>query len=268
MNAFSSRWWDSISPADLQIYMAGSPAQAAEVIQVHAERGNAEAQAQLGQLYLSGYGVSQDAGVALRWFGAAADLGHLMARNMLGRCHQFGWGCEPNPTTAVRHYRIAADAGLDWGLYNYAMLLTSGSGVEQDEALAFDLFLRAAQAGHAKSMNLVGRFYEEGIVVQRDVAHAKLWYQRSAEGGDFRGQFSYAGVLLAESKLDDAMPWLTRALHGGNLNFLRAVRGDLALHPNHVIRNIASDFHRRAADLGDDSDREVFERLSLLPDTE
>ncbi|MNH40616.1 hypothetical protein D3C81_1864630 [compost metagenome] len=46
------------------------------------------------------------------------------------------------------------------------------------------------------------------------------WYRRSAEAGDFRGQFSYATVLMERNQFDDAMLWFDKALQGGNQNFL------------------------------------------------
>jgi TPR repeat protein len=262
MNAQVQHWWEALSPADLQVYIAGSPAQAAEVMQVYAHRGEPEAQAQLGQMLLSGHGMAADPLQALHWFGRAAKAGHPMARNMLGRCHQYGWGCRPDIETAAGHYRIAAEQGLDWGLYNYAMLLTAANGVERDTALAFTLFQRAAEAGHAKSMNLLGRFYEEGIAVQPDVALAHDWYRRAAEAGDFRGQYSHAGVLLAADDVDAALPWLQQALHRGNLNFLRQMRSDLLRWPHPAVREIALGFYRRAAELGDASDRAA---LNVIP---
>ena len=73
-------------------------------------------------------------------------------------------------------------------------------------------------------MNLLGRYLEEGQFCPADAA-ARDWYRRSAEGGDFRGQFSYAAVLADEGEIEEALEWLHQALAGGNLNFLRVARG-------------------------------------------
>ncbi|MBO4967456.1 MAG: sel1 repeat family protein, partial [Pseudomonas sp.] len=153
--------------------------------------------------------------------------GHLMARNMLGRCWEHGWGGPVDCTLASLEYRQAAEAGLDWALYNYANLLATGRGVTQDQNAAYQLYRVAAQAGHAKSMNLLGRYLEEGEHCPADKAEACLWYERSARGGDFRGQFSHASVLAEDGNIDDALRWFERALNGGNLNFLRVTLGTL-----------------------------------------
>ena len=66
----------------------------------------------------------------------------------------------------------AAEAGLDWGQYNYATSLQLGRGVPQDRAQAFALFQTAAAQGHAKSVNVLGGFYEDGWEVDADPAMA------------------------------------------------------------------------------------------------
>ena len=70
-------------------------------------------------------------------------------------------------------------------------------------------------------MNLVGRYLEEGVYCPGDKQAAWVWYERSARGGDFRGQFSHASVLAEAGRIDEALTWFERALAGGNLTFLR-----------------------------------------------
>src|SRR5690606_18344818 len=105
-----------------------------------------------------------------------------------------------------------ADAGLDWGMYNLAHRHATGLGAEQNHALAYQLYRRAAELGHAKSMNYVGRYLEEGVVGAADPEAAVDWYYRSAQRGDFRGQASYAGILAARGEIDQAVDLLARAL--------------------------------------------------------
>ncbi|WP_419789960.1 tetratricopeptide repeat protein, partial [Pseudomonas bubulae] len=90
-----------------------------------------------------------------------------------------GWGCAVDEAAAAREYRLAAEAGLDWGLYNYANLLAPGRGGAQDQAQALACYRQAAERGHAKSMNLLGRYLEEGQFCPRDLEAAQQWYRRS-----------------------------------------------------------------------------------------
>lgn len=111
-------------------------------------------------------------------------------------------------------------------------------------------------------MNLVGRFHEEGRAVPRDLDLAHQWYRRSAEAGDFRGQFSHATVLAERGDLAGARVWLERALEGGNLNFLRVAREQLAASLPPSLNELTLAYFQRAAELGDESDlRHLAEHL-------
>ncbi len=246
----------------LREMLAANPAKAAQAIVAAAGQNIVEAQALLGQILLDGQGIERDQALARQWFEIAARNGHVMARNMLGRCHEHGWGCVADPSAAASHYQLAAKAGLDWGLYNLANLLATGRGVSENHPLALRCYAQAAQMGHAKSMNLLGRYLEEGRYCPADPSAAFDWYRRSAEGGDFRGQFSHAAVLADQGQLEQALAWLKNALENGNLNFLRVARETLAAAPIPAIRALAGDYHRRAAVLGDESDREAYASLN------
>jgi uncharacterized protein len=144
---------------------------------------------------------------------------------------------------------VAAEAGLDWAQYNYANLLATGRGVAEDQGQALAFYRQAAEQGHAKSMNLLGRYLEDGRFCPRDLDAAVDWYRRSAEGGDFRGQFSYAAVLADRGQVDIALEWLNKALAGGNLKFLRTAHKALAAADDPQIRAMAEVYQQRAVSL-------------------
>lgn len=244
--SFVLRRTEEINVEDLTGQLAGNPRQAARLILAGARDGDLEAQALLGQILLDGHGIEQDIGLALTWFGIAAERGHAMARNMLGRCLEHGWGCAKDETAAASHYAQAALLELDWAMYNLANLLSTGRGVARDDAHALALYQNAAALGHAKSMNLVGRFLEEGLVVPRDIEAAHLWYRRSAEAGDFRGQFSHASILAERGDLAGARFWIERALEGGNLNFLRIAGQQLLGSPYPELQLLADAYQQKA----------------------
>lgn len=202
---------------------AGEPDCIARVVLGAAASGSLDAQARLGQLLLDGHGIQRDPSLALRWFGIAAAGGHVAARNMLGRCLHMGWGCAIDLAGAAQHYRLAAEQGDDWGCYNYANMLAKGWGVAVDCGAALAWYRRAADQGHAKAMNLVGRFYEEGWEVPQDLQRAFDWYQRSALAGDFRGQCSYASLLVAQGRMTEALEWLQRSMATATVPFLRTM---------------------------------------------
>lgn len=243
---FLLRREEVLNVEQLQGMLDDSPVRAAQAILIAAKEGVVDAQALLGQILLEGRGIARDEALALRWFRIAAQSGHLMARNMAGRCLEHGWGCAVDEAAAVREYRLAAQAGLDWGQYNYANLLATGRGVA-DQQQALMRYRQAAEQGHAKSMNLLGRYLEEGQFCPKDLDAAVEWYRRSAEGGDFRGQFSYAAVLADRGQIEAALEWLRKALAGGNLKFLRTAHKALAAANDPRIRAMAQAYQQRAA---------------------
>jgi len=220
--SYQLRREEVVDAAGLQAMLEHSPGKAAQAILAAAGEGMVEAQLLLGQILLDGRGIEQDADVARRWFGIAAQGGSAMAHNMLGRCLEHGWGGDVNPSQAAIHYARAADAGLDWGLYNLGNLLATGRGLPANQAQALTCYEKAAQMGHAKSMNLYGRYLEHGIATAPSPVRAVRWYRRSAEAGDFRGMFSLAMVLTERGEIAEAGTWLEKAKVEGNLNFLRS----------------------------------------------
>ena len=210
------------TPEQLAGLRAGPAPQYAAWIRTAAGMGMVEAQTIFGQMLLDGVGVPRDPDEGLAWFKRAANADHLMAINMIGRCYENGWGVPADDTVAAYWFRLAADRGLDWGMYNYAHMLKSGrGGVVQNRAAALALYQQAAQAGHVKSIGVVGRFYEAGDVVERDLERAFDCYRRCAEGGDFRGMFHLGRMLLLRGRKQEAVQWLARVPETSTPAFLR-----------------------------------------------
>jgi hypothetical protein len=47
-------------------------------------------------------------------------------------------------------------------------------------------------------------------VVEKDVDAAFFAFGEGARGGDFRGQFNFAGMLAARGQMDEALVWLRK----------------------------------------------------------
>jgi len=181
----------------------------------------AEAQAVLGQMLLD----AGDARQGFAWFNKAAAQGHLMALNMVGRCYDLGWGTAIDKGRAAECFRIAAERGLDWGMYNYATALTLGAGVAEDKPAALAWFEKAAGQGNAKAINYIGSFHEDGWVVDRDMRKAAGFYAQAAEGGDFRGMFNHARMLLDAGEPETARHWIAEASRTATPAFTAKMRG-------------------------------------------
>lgn len=222
-----------VTPAQWQTVVAAEPVAAAQWMQHGARLGNADAQITLGQWLLDGHGLQRDPAQALAWFLKAAQQGHPMGMNMTGRCFENAWGADADHFIAANWYRQAAQRGLDAGMYNLANLLATGKGVGLDHAAALAWYRQAANQGHAKSKTKIGRYYEDGLVVEKDVDAAFNCFEEGAKGGDFRGQFNYAGMLAARGQWDEALAWLRKVPLTATPGYKREV-GPLLLQSPHA----------------------------------
>jgi uncharacterized protein len=232
---------DTLSPDEVRERLAGPPAERARFLAAAARAGHAEAQAVLAQMLLDGTDVARDQAAGFAWFNRAAAQGHLMALNMVGRCYDLGWGVAIDKRRAAECYRVAAQRGLDWAMYNLATLLTLGEGVEADRAAALAWFERASALGNAKATNFCGSFAEDGWACPRDKDRAAALYERAARGGDFRGCFNHARMLIERGDEAAGARWIAASLRLGNDRFRRQVRDWLARHaPSLAIDGAAS----------------------------
>jgi TPR repeat protein len=202
-----------------QAILSGPSELAARALMEAAQAGDPQAALLWGQCLLDGHGTPPDPRAALGWFHAAAKAGLAMGMNMVGRCLDQGWGASADLAAAAPWFEAAATAGLDWGQYNFATALALGRGVDKDLPRALTMFRAAAAQGHAKSSTMIGSFYEDGWAVPVNSALAAYHYARGAEGGDFRGCFNHARLLIDSGKIEDAIPWLRNALELGHDRF-------------------------------------------------
>ncbi len=95
---------------------------------------------------------------------------------------------------------------------------------------------------------MIGGFCEDGWGVERDMEVAKDHYRRAAEGGDFRGMFNHARMLIDAGNLDQALDWLRRLPHCATPTFLAKARKWLEVHPEANVRQIASEYPDAGSD--------------------
>lgn len=78
-----------------------------------AKQGNADAQYQLGLLYLTGKGTLQDFSEASKWLLLAAEQNHPLAQYELGLLYQVGQGVELDNEKSYVWFNLAAAAGIE-----------------------------------------------------------------------------------------------------------------------------------------------------------
>ena len=115
-------------------------AEALRILRPLADQGDTNAQADMGYMYLNGFGVEKNGGQAVRWFFRSADNGNPKAQAMLA------------------HLYFRGDAG-----------------VSRDLALSAKWDRRAADQGYAEAEYDLGALYENGFGVAQDYVEAMKW---------------------------------------------------------------------------------------------
>ena len=102
MNLFSALASRVIIPITLLVVACSDDP--ASRLRGDAEKGNADAQYDLGVMHDRGEGVRKDAVEAIRWYQKAAQQGHASAQFILGSRYASGEGIDRDPSQAVHWY--------------------------------------------------------------------------------------------------------------------------------------------------------------------
>ena len=182
----------------MEAYTAGDYARAYKLWRPMADKGEREAQFNIGSLYEHGQGVALDAVKATDWYRKAASRGHEVAQFNLGNMYSDGRGVPRDLTLAMQWLLNAANQGFAPAQFNLAMkyhharrrsrslesrgmvrqgrrtkssrsatvnlgaLYQSGLGVAKDDARAVELYRKAAEQGHAQAQTYLGDMYHWG----------------------------------------------------------------------------------------------------------
>ncbi|MGD0400442.1 MAG: retroviral-like aspartic protease family protein [Syntrophobacteraceae bacterium] len=99
--------WDEAIAA----YNRGDYAKAYKELKELAEQGHANAQYELGYMYVMGQGVRQDYDEAVKWFRKAAEQGNAWGQGALGMMYHYGHGVPQDYAEAEKWLRRAAEQG-------------------------------------------------------------------------------------------------------------------------------------------------------------
>ncbi len=157
-----------------------------------AQRGNPEAQYNLGVMYLYGRGVAADADRARRWLRRAAASGHAQAAYSLGRLLiDRRRGRFSDQRKAAYWFRLAAKYGSPDAMYWLGNMYTMGRGVALNRRSAAHWYRKAAELGHRDAQLHLGRLYAAGNGVPRNLVRAYAWTEVAHRQGH-----RHAGISL------------------------------------------------------------------------
>jgi TPR repeat protein len=204
-----------------------------------AEQGSAQAQDNLGAMFMNGQGVARDDAQAAFWFRKAAEQDFAAAQFHLGAMFENGQGVAQDEAQAVAWYRKSAGFGQNYPEAQNAL------GLINDQEAA-DLYREAAQEGHAGARNNlqallqnIRRRAEQGDpdaqfdlgakysyltgytdLLPRDYMQAAFWLRKAAEQGHVRAQVGLGAAYAAGRGVarDDAQAvvWFLKAAAQGS----------------------------------------------------
>jgi TPR repeat protein len=154
---------------------AGDYARALPIWRSQAQSGSAEAQNQIGLLYLAGKGVAADPVEAVRWFRLAAMKGLPTAQFNLAECYATGNGVPLDAAAANDLYAKAAKRGLAAAQYKMGILLSKDAQLQSVLLDAAEWFKKAADQGNIPAQVNLAVAFADGQGVRRDQVEALKW---------------------------------------------------------------------------------------------
>ncbi len=133
-------------------YERGDYGDAARRLHPLAERGNAEAQFELGLMYRYGLGVKRDYGEAAKWFKLAAEQGNEGGQSNLGSMYQQGLGVRQDHGEAVKWFRLAAERGEAEAQSFLSTAYLQGRGIRRNYVEAYKWASIAAGQGAERAI--------------------------------------------------------------------------------------------------------------------
>jgi TPR repeat protein len=189
-----------------------------------AQKGEAWAQVELGDVYHNGRGVPRDDVKAVAWYYKAAVQGDNEGQTSMGDSYLAGEGVTRDASVAFRWYKLAAAKGYPPAQVALGNLYASGTGVKENDAQAVKWYLQAAGRGNAQGLHNLGWAYQKGSGVKRDTAKAVSCYRSAAERGEPAAKHNLAIMYtdgdVAEPKPGEAVKLLREAAAEGEIDAL------------------------------------------------
>jgi len=100
------------------------------LVRMHAEKGDAQSQFDLGAAFYSGsLGLPKDAVEAVKWFRKGAEQNYAQAQSSLGLCYKNGEGVVKDYVEAIKWFRKGAVQNCRDAQYNLGLCYTFAQGV-------------------------------------------------------------------------------------------------------------------------------------------
>ena len=181
-------------------------------IKLRAEKGEMQAQTQLGLLYANGEQVEQSFSDAKLWWEKAAEQGAAAAQFYLGKIYASGAGVEKDQLEAKKWWELSAAQDNVPSLFNLAMLYVNGEAVTGSYVEAGKYFEKAARLGNVQSQFNFGVLNAQGLGFPQSDENGYAWIKLAADKGhpnamefaqDLEGKMSPEQLVSARAKSDE-----------------------------------------------------------------
>lgn len=166
---------DVMANAD-RAYRRGDLSEAIRLYRDEAGKGNAVAQARLGDVL----DKAEENEEAVQWYRRSAEQGHPDGLHGLGQMHAMGEGVPRSHTTAIRYWSEASQRGHVVATLALARTYETGwADVKADAATALGYWRKAAELGDASAIERLAQIYRKGdLGVKPDESQALAWEAR------------------------------------------------------------------------------------------
>ncbi len=149
---------------------------------------------------------SGDFATALKEWKPLAGQGDADAQYNLGLMYLNGWGVPQDDKEAVYWYKLAAEQGDAKAQYNLGVMYDVGERVTQDDKEAVRWYTLAAEQEHAKAQYNLGVMYALGEGVIKDYVYAHMWGNIASMNGNDKGETlrGYVAEKMTSSQIEEA----------------------------------------------------------------
>ena len=192
---------------------AGSLADDTADMRKRAESGDAAAQFELAQYYVSEASNARSERRTLRnqkrafdWYSRSAKQGFAKAQFNLGHMYILGQGVDQDKSQGVDWQVKAAEQGLVEAQFEIGLRYLSGAVLEPNLESGLDMLHKAANQRHAPAQKQLGTMYFQGVGVEKDLVQAHRWFRIAELNGDndAKGYIPTLESIMEETQIEEA----------------------------------------------------------------
>jgi uncharacterized protein len=162
---------------------------AAKAFKEAANAGNAKAQFEFGMALNQGIGVTKSSKEAQKYFLLSANQGVADAQFMIGEILMTTGKNNPaDYNTALNWYKNAANQNHLLAIHNIGVIYYNGDGVEKNCVEAYKWFAKAAELGRSEDQLIVATLLMSNVCVEEDEELAKEWLVKAANQGNIEAK--------------------------------------------------------------------------------